>query len=89
MSPQKPGKYKELETCRFWGALVQTKHPSHIHPTAHHVDSGLVLRYVSLALHMNPWVGLQIPWVDDFATRLTGKPFPGTHAMRRFVYLPI
>ncbi|CAL1137775.1 unnamed protein product, partial [Cladocopium goreaui] len=22
--------------------------------------------YVSLALHLNPWVGLQIPWVDDF-----------------------
>lgn len=23
---------------------------------------------MSLALHINPWVGLQIPWVDDFAS---------------------
>ena len=22
-------------------------------------------RFLSLALHINPWVGLEVPWVDD------------------------
>ena len=64
---------KALNIVGCWGWYpwyIQNIPATSIPPTGHHVDSGLVLRYVSLALHMNPWVGLQIPWVDDFAARL-------------------
>ncbi|CAK9037597.1 TPR_REGION domain-containing protein, partial [Durusdinium trenchii] len=40
--------------------------------------------YLSLALHMNPWVGLEVPWVDDMVfeersrmTYWTGNAFVG------------